>query len=177
MATGAATELIFTIRPRPWARMTGITALQTVTMPKKFTSNCLFALARSVNSTAPEMPKPALFTTISSRPCSLRICATASVTVSSRVTSAVMWRMPGCGRSRRLISYTIQPFSFKARAVACPMPELPPVTNATCFFSIAFPPVVFSHYSGLPGRVQYRTRHGRHLQFAAGRMNACMECP
>ena len=46
----------------------GITALFIRTMPKKFTSSSRWASAVSVNSTAPEMPKPALFISTSMRP-------------------------------------------------------------------------------------------------------------
>ena len=39
MGTGAATELRFTMRPRPASRMMGTTTRFMVTIPKKFTSN------------------------------------------------------------------------------------------------------------------------------------------
>ena len=56
------------MRPLPCSRMTGSTALQPFTMPKRFTSSSFFAWPFSVNSAAPEMPKPALFTRMSIRP-------------------------------------------------------------------------------------------------------------
>lgn len=68
MGTGAATELRFTMRPRPASRMMGTTCRFMFTMPKKFTSNRDLASSVEVNSTAPEIPKPALFTRMSMRP-------------------------------------------------------------------------------------------------------------
>ena len=100
-------------------------------MPKKFTSSRRWASAVSVNSTAPEMPKPALFTSTSMRPARSMISATAARTWSSSVMSQRMWCRPSTPCARRDSSYTVQPASFSASAVARPMPEVPPVTTAT----------------------------------------------
>ena len=51
-------------------------------------------LLGSMNSTAPEMPKPALLTNRSICPSAASTCATALLTCSGRVTSAAIWRMP-----------------------------------------------------------------------------------
>ena len=107
MGQGAATELRFTMRPRPAWRIWGMTALFIRTMPKKFTSSRRWASAVSVNSTAPEMPKPALFTSTSMRPARSMISATAERTWSSSVMSQRMWCRPSTPCSRRLSSYTV----------------------------------------------------------------------
>ena len=117
MGQGAATELRFTMRPRPAWRIWGMTALFIRTMPKKFTSNRDLASSVEVNSTAPEIPKPALFTRMSMRPSRAMICSTAARTDSSLVTSAEMWCRPSTPCARRDSSYTVQPASFSASAV------------------------------------------------------------
>ena len=71
-------------------RMMGITARFMFTMPKKLTSKRDLASAVEVNSMAPEMPKPALFTRMSMRPSASMTCATAARTESSEVTSAAI---------------------------------------------------------------------------------------
>ena len=109
MGTGAATELRFTMRPRPACRMRGTTARFMFTMPKKFTSNSFLASSVSVHSMAPEMPKPALFTRMSMCPSAAMTCATASRTARSSVTSAEMWCRPSVPSARRDSSYTVQP--------------------------------------------------------------------
>ena len=109
------------------------------TIPKKFTSKSRWASAVCVNSTAPEMPKPALFTTMSIRPSRSATVLTAACTCSSRVTSQVRWMIPGWLLSRRLSSYTRHPASARYRAVHCPMPELPPVRRTTVSFFMDTP--------------------------------------
>ena len=104
MGTGAATELKLTMRPPPCCRMMGRTARFIRTMPKKLTSNRRRASSVSVNSTAPEMPNPALLMRISMRPFSAMTCATAAFTCSSSVISHFKWVMPGTSLSRRLNS-------------------------------------------------------------------------
>ena len=59
---GAATELMLTMCPLFCARICGSTAWIQCSEPKKFTLSCEKASLGSVNSTAPEMPKPALLT-------------------------------------------------------------------------------------------------------------------
>ena len=107
MGTGAATELRFTILPRPACRIRGTTARFMFTMPKKLTSNSALASAVSVNSIAPEMPKPALFTSTSMCPSAAMICAAASLTACWSVTSAEMWCRPSTPSARRDSSYTV----------------------------------------------------------------------
>ena len=82
--------------------MKGRAAFVTFTAPKKFTSNCFFASESSVNSTAPEMPKPAQLTKMSSCPASLMRAETAPFTAVSSVTSAVREVIPGISAGRRL---------------------------------------------------------------------------
>ena len=53
------------MRPAPAWRIWGITARFTLTMPKKSASKSRLASSVLVNSMAPLMPKPALFTTTS----------------------------------------------------------------------------------------------------------------
>ena len=130
MATGAAMELMLTMRPPPALRMIGSSARLTRTMPKKLASNRACASAVSVNSTAPEMPYPALLITRSTRPSRCKTVSTAAATAASSVTSQVMCRTPCSGFSRRDSSYTVHPCCDRASAVSRPMPELPPVTMA-----------------------------------------------
>ena len=68
MGVTAATELVFTILPLRCARITGSTVRVTRTMPQKLTSSWRLASSTDVNSAAPEMPKPALLSSISMRP-------------------------------------------------------------------------------------------------------------
>ena len=68
MGVTAATELVFTILPLRCARITGSTAFVVRTMPQKLTSSWRLASSTDVNSAAPEMPKPALLSSISMRP-------------------------------------------------------------------------------------------------------------
>ena len=63
MGVTAATELVFTILPPRCARITGSTAFVART-----TSSWRLASSTDVNSAAPEMPKPALLSSISMRP-------------------------------------------------------------------------------------------------------------
>ena len=89
------------MRPRPAARICAITARFTRTMPKKSALNRRWASAVSVNSTAPEIPKPALFTTTSICPSASMTCCTAARTCVSSVMSARMWCSPSTPASRR----------------------------------------------------------------------------
>ena len=74
--------------------------------PKKFTSSWLFASASSVNSAAPEIPKPALQMQRSMPSFSSEIFSKADFTVCSSVTSAVMCVTPSNELPRRESSYT-----------------------------------------------------------------------
>ena len=130
MGITAATELKLTMRPAPAFLMWGRTAELTRTVPKKFTSNCFLAAFMSVNSAAPDMPKPALFTRMSILPFSAIICEMAAYTLSVSVMSQVMWVMPSAVLPVRLSSNTVQPKRLSCSAVSFPIPELPPVTTA-----------------------------------------------
>ena len=133
MGVTAATELVFTILPPRCARITGSTARVTRTMPQKLTSSWRWASSTDVNSAAPEMPNPALLSSMSMRPSAARTAWTAAATDASSVTSAVTWRTDAQPLfSCRENSYTVQPCAARYAAAAAPMPELPPVTIATC---------------------------------------------
>src|SRR5213596_2913679 len=66
--TSPSTDEMLTIRPRPWARMCGRTALVIRTRPKKLTSKTRWIWATELSSAAPAAPVPALLTRTSSRP-------------------------------------------------------------------------------------------------------------
>ncbi len=68
MGSMPAMELMQTMRPPPAARMCGSTALTLLSMPKRFSSSWAWASALLVSSAAPDMPKPALHTSMSMRP-------------------------------------------------------------------------------------------------------------
>ena len=107
MATGAATLLTWTIRPPPARRMRGRTAWFTLTTPKKSTSNRRRASSGVVHSTAPEIPKPALFTTRSIRPASASMAATVRSTASASVISQASDVTPGTGAPCRDRAYAL----------------------------------------------------------------------
>ena len=77
IGSGPATELRFTMRPDPARRMWGSTARMVLFMPNRFTSIRRRASASSVNSNAPEMPKPALLMSTSIRPSRAQTSSTA----------------------------------------------------------------------------------------------------
>ena len=104
MGMGAATLLRFTMRPLFWARMMGITARFRFTMPKKLASKSRLASDVGVNSMAPEMPKPALFTSTSIRPSRSITWEMAAFTISSLVMSVGIWCRPSTPSGRRLSS-------------------------------------------------------------------------
>ena len=112
----------------------GIHALFTSAVPKKFTSNCLFASEVSVCSIAPEMPNPAQLMTRSSLFSRAMTASTAERTLPDEETSQSMWRIPSSPFPDRENSYTRYPFPDSLLATQEPIPELPPVTMAT--FSI-----------------------------------------
>src|SRR6266542_2275854 len=65
IATLPTIELIFTIVPLRWLLIIGKTDLITLTIPKKFVSNCLIILSIDRSSIAPNRPYPALLITTS----------------------------------------------------------------------------------------------------------------
>ena len=84
----------------PQMQITGSTCRFMRTIPKKFTSNWCCASSVFVNSTAPEMPKPALLMSTSMWSSCFKISCTAAASVSSFVTSAMMCFMPGAPSAR-----------------------------------------------------------------------------
>ena len=112
----------------PFAFLTSGRAYLTVKKaPKKLTSNCFLALSSSVNSAAPEMPKPALQISTSILSVCLEICSKAFLTDCSSETSAVTWTIPSSSFPRRLSSNTLYPSLRNFFAAARPMPFEPPV--------------------------------------------------
>lgn len=100
--SGAATLLMLTMRPPPCARMGAMAAFEALTAPKRLTSSRRCASAFCVNSAAPEMPKPALLTKMSSRPSRLTTSPTAARACASSETSQQMCVRPSRCASRRL---------------------------------------------------------------------------
>ena len=84
----------------PQMQITGSTCRFMRTIPKKFTSSWCCASSVFVNSTAPEMPKPALLMSTSMWSSCFKISCTAAASVSSFVTSAMMCFMPGAPSAR-----------------------------------------------------------------------------
>ena len=90
----------------------------------------------SVNSIAPEMPKPALLISMSMRPSRSKTASVAAFTAVPSVTSTLMCQ-GSSWEGRRLNSYTVQPCARSNWAVARPMPLEPPVSMTILFICIA----------------------------------------
>ena len=72
---------------------------------------------------------PAFDTRISTGPCSASTAVKAASTSSAEVTSQRTPKMPSGAPLPRCVIATLSPFAANARAIARPMPRLPPVTS------------------------------------------------
>src|ERR1700733_9202359 len=107
--------------------------------PIRFTLSCSITFSLDVDSKIPICPHPALFTTQSTFPNSLRVSLTAASMVLRSVTSHLVirrreagWReisSDGAADGFRRVATTFQPLLWKRRAAARPMPEEQPVMN------------------------------------------------
>src|SRR5437588_6978084 len=132
--TNPSTDEMLMMRPLPWARMCGSTALVSRITPKKLMSKTRWVWATELSSAAPAAPVPALLTRTSSRPNRSITRRTTVLTDSSLVTSRsrsvtpLRWVAPD---AVRLVPTTSKPASTSASEAAFPMPEDAPVTSAT----------------------------------------------
>jgi hypothetical protein len=125
-----------------WRRIWAKAARAHKNDPAKFTSTTLRHSSTEISSMVlAGVPAPALLNSMSSRPCSATIFATAASTASGSETSqgSAMAREPApliCavssnGARRRPIKPTFQPSARSAKAAARPTPVPAPVTIAT----------------------------------------------
>ena len=130
--------------PLPWVRIWASSCFMQAHTPRR-----LIALTRSKISAGSSAASlggtwmPALLNAMSSRPnvstAAFTMAATLSSSETSHGTPSTWWpaALSSSAAARRVVSLmsartTAAPASAKARAVARPMPELAPVTRATC---------------------------------------------
>ena len=119
---------------------------------------------------------PALDTTTSTGPSSASTAAKAASTDAGSVTSIRTPSRPSGGRPVRWVTATRSPCAAKARAMASPIPRLPPVTSTTrpaggfgCLLGHGLCPFVERHgHAGDRGALREDRTHNRPLGDKAG---------
>src|SRR5947209_10303985 len=147
--TNPSTDEMLMMRPLPWARMCGSTALVSRITPKKLMSKTRWVWATELSSAAPAAPMPALLTRTSSRPNRSITRRTSVLTDSSLVTLRSRNVTPSrwvTSDEFRLVPTTSKPASTSASEAALPMPADAPVTSATGLVFVIFAPPCLLYY-------------------------------
>src|SRR5215470_7740273 len=142
MGTRSASALPIVII-RPPSLMCRAAAWLATKTARTSTAHRWSACSTVASSTGPPVKTPALFTRMSRRPSSAAVCSTAATTapgfaLSARMTSTRPPSASTCLASARALSAavtyvnaTAAPLRASRRAIAAPIPRLPPVRSAT----------------------------------------------